>query len=145
MIELIDKPSAPAPSECCESGCEPCVWDVYREDMAKWKANQAELRELLSVSDSEKQLQALNADNLAKWIIDTNHLKKTFKFADFKTAMAFMNSVAETAEKLDHHPDWCNSYNIVTIKLSTHSSDGLTHLDFVLAREMDNIAATVKS
>lgn len=42
---MSEKPVPPAPAECCESGCEPCVWDVYFEELRKWKEKQAELTE----------------------------------------------------------------------------------------------------
>jgi len=54
-------------------------------------------------------------------------LTKEFKFKDFISAWAFMNKVALLAEKADHHPDWSNSYNKVSISLSTHSASLSTH------------------
>ena len=50
-----------------------------------------------------------------------------------------MTQVALEAEKLDHHPDWTNSYNKVLINLSTHDAGGLTELDFKLAKKIDKI------
>lgn len=49
------------------------------------------------------------------------YLEKEFTFKDFIAAWAFMNKVALLSEKIGHHPDWCNSYNKLTIKLSSHS------------------------
>ena len=43
MSDPIEKPEPPAPNECCESGCEPCVWDTYREALAAWNTQQAEI------------------------------------------------------------------------------------------------------
>ncbi|MBM3401675.1 MAG: pterin-4-alpha-carbinolamine dehydratase [Bacteroidetes bacterium] len=66
------------------------------------------------------------------------YLKKEFKFEDFITAWAFMNKVALIAEKLGHHPDWSNSYNKVTIMLSSHDAgDKITEKDRNLADFID--------
>lgn len=68
------------------------------------------------------------------------HLEKTFKFKDFISAWAFMNKVALIAEKMDHHPDWSNSYNKVTIQLSTHSEGNkITAKDRKLAELIDKL------
>lgn len=65
-------------------------------------------------------------------------LTKDFKFKDFVSAWAFMNKVALLAEKMDHHPDWSNSYNKVSISLSTHSEgDKITAKDRKLAEQID--------
>ena len=68
------------------------------------------------------------------------HTHWTFK--NFLQAMAFMNAVAEVAERMDHHPEWSNVYNRVKVRLTTHDAGGLTHLDFELARAMDRVAST---
>ena len=72
-------------------------------------------------------------------------IHKAFSFDDFKQAWSFMNKVADAAEKADHHPDWCNSYNQVSITLTTHQSGGLTAKDFDLASSIENILKTIKS
>jgi 4a-hydroxytetrahydrobiopterin dehydratase len=61
-------------------------------------------------------------------------LKKEFKFKTFTQAWGFMSQVALIAEKMDHHPDWSNSYNRVTISLTTHDAGGLSELDLKLAK-----------
>jgi 4a-hydroxytetrahydrobiopterin dehydratase len=66
---------------------------------------------------------------------------RTFVFRNFSEAFAFMTRCALAAEKLDHHPDWSNTYKTVNISLSTHDAGGLTELDFELARRMDRFAA----
>ncbi|MEJ7778112.1 MAG: 4a-hydroxytetrahydrobiopterin dehydratase [Daejeonella sp.] len=67
-------------------------------------------------------------------------LQKTFKFKDFVSAWAFMTRVAMIAEKMNHHPDWSNSYNEVRISLSTHSAgNSVTAKDRTLAEEIDAI------
>lgn len=67
-------------------------------------------------------------------------IRKTFHFADFSEAFAFMTRVAILAEKADHHPEWFNVYNRVEIILSTHDADGLTRKDIDMARRIDEIA-----
>lgn len=66
-------------------------------------------------------------------------LRRDCRFADFSEAFGFMARVALAAEKLDHHPDWSNSYNRVTIALSTHSAGGITDLDVALARAVSRL------
>lgn len=67
-------------------------------------------------------------------------IEKSFRFADFNEAFAFMTRVAMLAEKLDHHPEWRNVYNRVEIRLSTHDAGGLSERDIDLARRIDAIA-----
>ena len=78
-------------------------------------------------------------------INDGNAIHKTYLFADFTEAFAFMTQVALTAEKMDHHPEWFNVWRTVDVTLSTHSSGGLTRLDFALASRMDEIASRFRS
>ncbi len=68
---------------------------------------------------------------------DGKAIEKSFKFADFGSAMGFMNAVAEEAERMNHHPDWSNSYNRVHVQLSTHDAGGVTERDIELARAME--------
>lgn len=67
-------------------------------------------------------------------------LKKIFKFKSFSEAWGFMARVALAAEKLNHHPEWCNVYNRVEITLTTHDCDGLSDLDVKLAKRIDGYA-----
>jgi len=67
-------------------------------------------------------------------------IRKRFQFSDFNAAFSFMTRVAMCAEKLDHHPEWSNSWNVVDITLSTHDSQGLTHRDDQLARFIEKAA-----
>ena len=64
-------------------------------------------------------------------------ISRTLKFADFAEAFGFMARVALIAQQADHHPDWSNSYDTVTITLSTHSAGGLTQKDIDLAKAID--------
>lgn len=74
------------------------------------------------------------------WRVENNILKKEFVFADFVTAIAFMNRLVPVAEKLNHHPDWSNSYNKVSISLTSHEAHGLTDQDFAFAQAADDAA-----
>jgi 4a-hydroxytetrahydrobiopterin dehydratase len=74
------------------------------------------------------------------WIEKDNMLKSEFEFEDFKEAFAFMTKVALLAEKMDHHPNWSNVYNKVSIQLSTHDAgDVVTEKDHRLASEIDKL------
>ncbi len=67
-------------------------------------------------------------------------LRKIWKFRGFSEAWGFMSRVALAAEKLNHHPEWSNRFNIVDVTLITHDCDGLSMLDIDLARRMDRLA-----
>ena len=67
-------------------------------------------------------------------------IQKSFKFADFSAAFAFMTRAALKAEQMDHHPEWFNVYNKVDVTLATHDAGGVTQLDVDLARFMDKLA-----
>jgi 4a-hydroxytetrahydrobiopterin dehydratase len=74
------------------------------------------------------------------WIEANNKLSKTFKFHDFSEAFAFMVRVAMAAEKMDHHPNWSNVYNQVTIDLNTHDAGNIvTDKDRKLAAIIDSL------
>ena len=86
--------------------------------------------------------ETLQQQSQAKWQLQEDSLQTQWKFKDFVQAMAFMNAVAEVAERMNHHPEWSNVYNRVKVRLTTHDAGGLTHLDFELARAMDRLAST---
>ncbi|MGH6781288.1 MAG: 4a-hydroxytetrahydrobiopterin dehydratase [Sphingomonadaceae bacterium] len=67
-------------------------------------------------------------------------IARTFRFADFNIAFAFMTRAAIRAEQLDHHPEWFNVYNRVEVLLTTHDADGVTELDLAMASFMDEAA-----
>jgi len=64
-------------------------------------------------------------------------ISKSFKFKNFRKAFAWMSEMALWAEKMDHHPEWSNTYNQVSVTLQTHDAGGITELDTTLARRMD--------
>ena len=78
---------------------------------------------------------------LSGWVYDegADAIDRVFKFKDFSEAFAFMCRVALAAEKAGHHPDWSNSYNTVTIRLSTHDAGGLSARDIALAKTIDKL------
>ncbi|MXU64890.1 4a-hydroxytetrahydrobiopterin dehydratase [Oceanomicrobium pacificus] len=71
---------------------------------------------------------------------DRDAITRTFKFKDFNAAFGFMARVALWAEKLDHHPEWSNVYNRVTVTLTTHDAGGLSAKDVTLADHIDALA-----
>ncbi len=79
-------------------------------------------------------------DHCRAWAMAGDCLVREFRFQDFSAAFAFMTRVALAAEKLDHHPDWKNSWNRVEIRLTTHDAGGLTERDFALAQAIDKVA-----
>jgi len=89
------------------------------------------------LSDSELNA-ALGA--LAGWSRAGTAIRKEYRFADFRAAMWFLNAAAAHADAMDHHPEWCNVYNRVTVTLTTHDAGGVTDKDLALARAMDTVA-----
>jgi len=74
------------------------------------------------------------------WIEEDNKLKRTFEFENFIEAFGFMSQVALLAEKMDHHPNWSNVYNQVSIELSTHDQGNIvTDKDRKLAAAIDQL------
>jgi 4a-hydroxytetrahydrobiopterin dehydratase len=86
-----------------------------------------------------KQAIAAGLCKLDGWSVVKGNLHRIFEFKDFTLAFGFMKRVARAADRMDHHPDWSNSYNKVTIDLSTHSAGGLTKNDFALASKIQKI------
>lgn len=81
---------------------------------------------------------ALN--QLSGWRLVDGALHRTYEFADFAEAFSFMTRVAPLAERANHHPDWSNSYNLVTIDLISHDVGTLTDRDVALAKAIDKAA-----
>lgn len=79
--------------------------------------------------------------NLPGWQLQDGKLHKTFKFSSFARAMGWMMSVAIHADKMDHHPEWSNVYNRVTVDLVTHDlGDVVSSWDVALAQKMEELA-----
>jgi 4a-hydroxytetrahydrobiopterin dehydratase len=83
-------------------------------------------------------------DDLDGWTLDgdSKAIEKEFLFKGFNGAFGFMTRVALAAERHNHHPEWSNVYNRVTIRWTTHSEGGVTDLDLKLARLCDRFAAS---
>ncbi len=93
------------------------------------------MAEKLSTAEIEDRLAGLTG-----WALAGGKLERQFKFPDFARAFGFMTSAAIEADKLNHHPEWSNVYNKVTVHLVTHEANGITELDFQLARKMNDLA-----
>ncbi len=74
------------------------------------------------------------------WEVVDGRFRREFVFPNFPRAFAFMTACAIVAEKLDHHPNWSNVYNRVTVELWTHDAGGITALDVTLAARMNDLA-----
>ena len=91
--------------------------------------------------------QALSEDEIAAalaelpgWSVEEGRLYKQYKFGSFAQAMGWMMDAAIEADKMDHHPEWSNVYNRVTVNLVTHSlGNKISNLDVELARKMEKI------
>lgn len=88
---------------------------------------------------TEQEVEAFLNDNLKDWTREKNTIFRNFKFKTFVEAFSFMTAIALEAEKLNHHPDWSNSYNKVNIVLTNHDAGGVTQLDFKLAEIIDSV------
>ncbi len=91
--------------------------------------------EKLANSEIEGRLKGVSG-----WSVEDGKLHKQFQFETFVEAFGFMTSLALIAEKMNHHPEWFNVYNRVTIDLMTHDVGGISDLDFQLAKEADTLA-----
>ncbi|MGH9622536.1 MAG: 4a-hydroxytetrahydrobiopterin dehydratase [Bryobacteraceae bacterium] len=78
---------------------------------------------------------------LPRWTVQEGKLHREYKFPDFARAFGFMAAAAVLIEKRNHHPEWLNVYNRVTVDLTTHDAGGITEKDVELARTLDSIAS----
>jgi 4a-hydroxytetrahydrobiopterin dehydratase len=76
---------------------------------------------------------------LEGWQLEAGKLHRELEFADFSEAFGFMARVALAAEKMDHHPDWSNSWNRVVIDITNHAAGGITDLCFELVTAVDDV------
>lgn len=89
---------------------------------------------------SEDEIAAALAE-LPDWKVQEGKLHRQYKFGSFAQAMGWMMSAAIEADKMDHHPEWSNVYNQVTVHLVTHSlGHKISNLDVALARKMEKLA-----
>ncbi len=99
------------------------------------------MADLLDQAARMAHLPALGATGWGA-VPDRDALRKIWKFRNFSEAWGFMSRAALVAEKLNHHPEWANTYNMVDVTLSTHDCHGLSQLDVDLAKQMDSLAGT---
>jgi len=79
-------------------------------------------------------------NHLNGWeVVNDHHLKKTYRFADFREAQLFVNRVGDLAEQQGHHPDICFGWGQADITIWTHKINGLTESDFILAAKIDEL------
>ena len=96
------------------------------------------------LKESTLIVDGLNIENeIPLWVLEGKTIQREFVFKNFKQAFEFMTLCAGYAEEIDHHPDWSNSWNKVSVSLSTHSAGALTKLDIQLAKAMDAFASQV--
>ena len=88
----------------------------------------------LSESSIEEKLK-----NLPGWSTKKDKLHKEFQFNDFNQAFGFMTRAAMEIEKMNHHPEWFNVYNRITVELTTHDAGGITDNDVNLARILNSL------
>ena len=88
---------------------------------------------------SEQEISAAVA-GLPGWSVANGKLRREYRFPDFIHAFGFMATAAIAIEKMNHHPEWFNVYNRVTVELVTHDAGGITQNDLELARKLEAIA-----
>ncbi len=77
---------------------------------------------------------------LPEWeVIEEHHLKRGFRFKNFREALGFVNKVGELAEEQGHHPDISFGWGYAKVRVWTHKIDGLTESDFVFAAKVDTL------
>lgn len=95
-----------------------------------------ESRRVLSEPECAERLSAI-----PEWRVQDGKLHREYTFADFVQAFSFMTAAAFGIEKRNHHPNWLNVYNRVTVDLFTHDAQGITAKDLDLAQHLDKTAA----
>ena len=87
------------------------------------------------------EIERFREDLAGEWsVVDGHHLEKTYRFPNFRDALAFVNRVGELAESVNHHPDIELSWGRVKLTIFTHKIDGLHESDFVFAAKSDRLA-----
>lgn len=81
---------------------------------------------------------------LPDWAVVKHKLHREYKFPDFTHAFGFMATAATAIERMNHHPEWSNVYNKVTVDLTTHDAGGITQKDIDLAILLESIATRLQ-
>jgi 4a-hydroxytetrahydrobiopterin dehydratase len=89
---------------------------------------------------SDDDVHAALAEGLPGWELEGGAITKEFGFSGFRTAIDFIDRVADEAQAARHHPDLQNRYNRVTVTLTTHDEGGITEKDVALARAIEAVA-----
>ena len=97
------------------------------------------MADLLNETDRKSHLPPLAETGWAA-VPGRDAIRKVWKFRNFSQAWGFMSRAALAAEKLNHHPEWRNVYNVVDVTLTTHDCHGISQLDIDLARAMDKLS-----
>lgn len=82
---------------------------------------------------------AIGLRRIPGWTLKDEKIYREFVFKDFSRAFSFMSRVVEVVEQMNHHPEWLNIYNRVSVYLTTHDAGGITEKDFALAEKMNFI------
>lgn len=90
---------------------------------------------------SEKQISEKLKD-LDGWQFNDNAIHTKLEFEDFKETFSIMTRIAFEAEAQQHHPDWTNAYNTLSISLTSHDAGGVTEKDFKMAKTIESIIDT---
>ena len=93
----------------------------------------------MSIEKMNSQQIEANLKGLSDWTIKDEKLHRELKFKNFVQAWGFMTQIAILAQEMDHHPEWSNVYNKVSITLTTHDAGGLTAKDVALAEGIDRL------
>lgn len=92
--------------------------------------------EKLTPSEIEKKL-----ENLPNWKYNEDGIETSLEFENFKDCFTLMTRIAFEVEAQNHHPEWFNVYNTLSIRLSTHDAGGVTEKDIKLAKTIENLIA----
>ena len=115
--------------------------DFFLESLFFHQHGMSEDKEYRRYSTSEISEQMVKLKN---WKLIKGKLHREMEFRTFDDAVTFMMRASLEITKLDHHPEWYNVYNQLTIDLVTHDLGGISGYDFLLAKKMDEIAKTFR-
>jgi pterin-4a-carbinolamine dehydratase len=118
------------------------AFGVYADSFSSslmMKLNQHKTQKINSMNVYDALTIKEKLSTLKDWNYTDNALEKKFVFKDFKEALSFMVRVGLICETKNHHPEWTNVYNKLTIRFNTHDAGGVTDKDFMLAGEIDKI------
>lgn len=76
---------------------------------------------------------------LSNWTLKDNFIERVIKFDSFQDALEMMLTIGKVCDEMNHHPDWTNVYDKLTIKLTTHDSNSVTMKDIELALKIDDL------